>query len=232
MFESLRQAFRQAVQNFHTELNRDSLPESPLEAMSTEVVDAQRRLQELREEILRVRSEAAQEEERARTCLRREEMARGIGDKETREVARQFALRHLRREKVLNEKATVLELEVRDRAEELEEMMRQLRKARSRREAMSATAGRTGARESLREADRLFAQLNRVEEKIQEMESRAEAAEAMTELDLDGRPGHEPGGPSFSGGDAGGAIRPGTFPAGDETLDTRLAELKRRMARE
>lgn len=235
MFESLRQAFRQAVENFHTELNRDALPEATdrlLEAMSTEVVDAHRRLEDLREEILRVRNEAAREEEMARTCVRREEMAREIGDQETREVARQFALRHLRRREVLNEKATVLELEVQDRAEELEDMMGQLRAARTRRETMSAAAGRTGARASFREAEGLFAQLDRMEERIREMEFRAEAAENMTGLELDGRAGPESDGASSSDGDAGGASRPGTVPGGEETLDARLAELKRRMDRE
>jgi hypothetical protein len=116
MFESLRQAFREAVENFHTELNRDALPEATdrlLAAMSTEVVDAHRRLDELRAEIGEVRNEAKREEEMARTCVRREEMARGIGDSETQEVARQFALRHLRRKEVLDEKAEVLEREVR-----------------------------------------------------------------------------------------------------------------------
>jgi phage shock protein A len=241
MFESLRQAFREAVENFHTELNRDALPEATdrlLKAMSTEVVDAHRRLDELRSEIGEVRKEAKREEEMARTCVRREEMARGIGDSETQEVARQFALRHLRRKEVLDQKAEVLEREVRDRAEELEDMMTQLKEARTRREAMSAAAGRTGARERLREADDLFAQLNRMEEKIQDMESRAEAAEAMSELGLD-----EPSDPSFDGrgsasgsraGDTGasGANRRGASPPSEAELDARLAELKRRMALE
>jgi phage shock protein A len=240
MFESLRQAFREAVENFHTELNRDALPEATdrlLKAMSTEVVDAHRRLDELRAEIGEVRNEAKREEEMARTCVRREEMARGIGDSETQEVARQFALRHLRRKEVLDEKAEVLEREVRDRAEELEDMMTQLKEARTRREAMSAASGRTGARERLREADDLFAQLNRMEEKIQDMESRAEAAEAMTELGLDepADPSHDGRGPSGStsrGTEASGANRRGASPPSEAELDARLAELKRRMTLE
>jgi phage shock protein A len=225
MFESLRQAFREAVENFHTELNRDSLPEATdrlLGAMSREVVDARLRLDELRDEIARVRGEAKREEEAARTCVRREELAASIGDTETEEVARQFALRHLRRKEVLDEKAKVLEREVEDRGAELEEMMAQLKEARVRREAMSASSGRTEARESLREADDLFAQLDRMEERISELESEAGAAEAMTDLDLDGGPG-----PSSRG-----SAPPPAGPSSEQELEARLAELKRRMSRE
>ena len=240
MFESLRQAFREAVENFHTELNRDAIPEATdrlLRAMSAEVVDAHRRLDELRSEIGEVRSEARREEEMARTCVRREEMARRIGDSETQEVARQFALRHLRRKAVLDEKAVVLEREVRDRAEELEDMMTQLREARTRQEGMSAAAGRTGARERLREADDLFAQLNRMEEKIQDMEFQADAAEAMTELGLDEDPAASPDSRGRSGSmsnSTGGSRdnRRGASPPSEADLDARLAELKRRMALE
>ena len=240
MFESLRQAFREAVANFHTELNRDAIPEATdrlLRAMSNEVVDAHRRLDELRSEIGEVRSEARREEEMARTCVRREEMARRIGDSETQEVARQFALRHLRRKAVLDEKAVVLEREVRDRGEELEDMMAQLKEARVRQEGMSAAAGRTGARERLREADELFAQLNRMEEKIQDMESQAEAAEVMSELGLDEHPDPPPHGrgPSGSMSESAGtsrANRRGASPPSEVDLDARLTELKRRMALE
>jgi hypothetical protein len=240
MFESLRQAFREAVENFHTELNRDAVPEATdrlLKAMSTEVVDAHRRLEELRSEIGEVREEAKREEEMARTCVRREDMARGIGDSETQEVARQFALRHLRRKAVLDEKAVILEREVRDRAEELEDMMSQLKEARSRREGMSAAAGRTGARERLREADDLFAQLNRMEEKIQDMESQAQAAEVMTELEIDGHPDPSPHGLGSSHSTSGSTgtsrvDRRGASPPSEADLDARLAELKRRMALE
>lgn len=225
MFENLRQAFRQAVENFHAELNRDSLPEATdrlLSAMSREVVDARLRLDELREEITRVRDEAKREEEAARTCVRREELAASIGDTETQEVARQFALRHLRRKEVLEEKAKVLEREVGDRGAELEEMMAQLKEARVRREAMSASAGRTGARESLREADDLFSQLDRMEDRIRDLESEAGAAEAMDELELGGAEDAIPRSPSASRSRA----------PSDQELEARLAELKRRMSSE
>lgn len=225
MFESLRQAFREAVENFHTELNRDSLPEATdrlLSAMAREVVDARLRLDELRDEITRVREEAKREEEAARTCVRREELAASIGDTETEEVARQFALRHIRRKEVLDEKAKVLEREVEDRGAELEEMMVQLKEARVRREAMSASSGRTGARESLREADDLFSQLDRMEERISDLESEAGAAEAMGELNLD----------RGAGSGSRGSAQPPAGPPSEQELEARLAELKRRMARE
>jgi phage shock protein A len=224
MFQNLRQAFREAVENFHAELNRDALPEATdrlLAAMSREVVDAHRRLDELRKEIGRVRGEAEREEEAARTCLRREEMARGIGDEETEEVARSFAIRHLRRKDLLEEKAAVLEREIQDRSQELEEMMTQLKGARGRREAMTASAGRTQARERIREADDLFAQMERMEARIRDMESRAEAAEAFADLDLDAGPDPR----DATGGGVGASTPP-------PDLDARLAELKRRMAQE
>jgi phage shock protein A len=225
MFESLRQAFREAIENFHTELNRDTLPEATdrlLSAMSGEVVDARQRLEELRREIDRVRKESAQEEESARTCVRREEMARGIGDTETEQVARQFALRHLRRKEVLDRKVQVLAQEVRDRELEVEDMMVQLKEARTRREAMGASASRTEARESLREADDLFLQLDRMEERIREIEARAGAAQVISDLDLEGE--HATWGHHHAGSS-------GTSPSQSD-VNARLEELKRRMASE
>lgn len=218
MFDSLRQAFREAVDNFRTELNRDDVPESAdrlLRAMGEEVVRARAHLARLEKEVAGVRDEAKREEAEARTCLRREEMALRIGDDETVKVAREYAARHLRRKDLLDQKAAVLERELEDRRREADEMMARLKEARVERESLTASAGRTGARRSLHEADELFHAMDRMAERIDDLEGRAAAAREIDDLGLDG-------------GAAGTAPPP---PAPDD-VDARLAELKRRMGQE
>lgn len=216
MFESLRQAFREAVENFRTELNRDAVPEAAdrlLGAMRDELVRTRADLKRLEEQVERVREEAAKEEEEARTCLRRETLARDIGDDETVQVAHAYAAKHLRRKDLLEEKADVLERELADRRREAVEMEEQLKEARVRRESLTASAGRTDARRSLEEADDLFQAMDRMAERIGDLEGRAAAARELDDLDLDGGADRSPG------------------PAEDD-VDARLAELKRRMGRE
>jgi phage shock protein A len=219
MFDSLRQAFREAVENFRTELNRDQVPEAAdklLRAMERELTETRVHLDRLANDLERVRAEAEREEAEARTCLRREEMARKIGDAETEGVAREFAVRHLRRKDLLQEKAAVLERELEDRRAEMDEMVKQLKEARVKREALTASAGRTGARERLREADDLFSEMDRMAERIRDVEARAAAAEELGGMDL-------------FGSEASGPERP---PPSEAEVDARLAELKRRMGRE
>jgi phage shock protein A len=210
MFESLRQAFREASENFRTELNRDRVPEAAdrlLRAMESELVDVRVQLDELRTQIDRTIAAATREEEEARTCLRREELALRISDEETAAVARDFAAKHLRRKDLLAEKASVLQRELSDRELELEEMTGQLKEARVRREALTASAGRTGARSSFQEADDLFSALDRMAEKIGDTEAAADAASELGDyLDGDFRP-----------------------PPREPDMEARLAELKRRM---
>jgi phage shock protein A len=186
MFESLRHAFREAVDNFRTELNRDAVPEAAdrlIRAMEHELVEARLILDRLSKELDRARAEGKEEEELLRACLRREEMARRIGDAETEKVAREFAARHLQRKDVLDDKVRVLERELADRTEELDGMTAQLKGARAKREAMTATSGRAGARERIQEADDLFSELDRMAERIGDDAARGEAAEAMSEAD-------------------------------------------------
>ncbi len=209
MFDSLRQAFREAAENFRKELNRDAVPEAAdrlLRAMEKEMVDSRVQLEELADLLERTRQEAAQEEKEVRTCLRREKMARDIGDEETAQIASDFAAKHLRRKDVLDEKASVLERELADRKAEFGEMTEQFKEARVRREALSASAGRTGARERIRDADDLFARMDEMAERIEDFDARAGAAQEMSELDADPPP-----------------IR--------DDVDTRLEELKKRMGR-
>jgi phage shock protein A len=224
MFESLRRAFREAVENFRYELHRDEIPEAAdrlLAAMAREVTDARMRLDELESEVTRVRAEGKEEEEAARTCLRREEMARGIGDGETERVAREFAARHLRRKLLLDEKADVLEREIAERRTEVEEMTARLKEARTERESLTASAGRAQARSRIQEADDLFSRMDEMAERIRDMEARAGAAEDIASLGLDGDAGFPPG-----------EAAAGSEPLSAEELEDRLRELKRRMRTE
>jgi phage shock protein A len=77
---------------------------------------------------------------------------------------------------------------------------------------------RTSARGSLSEADDLFAELDRMAEKIEGTERQAEAAQAMEDIDLD-----EPSDFHVSLDDE---------PAAPPDVDAALAELKRRMGHE
>ena len=215
MFDSLRDAFRQAVRNFHTELNRDRVPEAAdrlLSAMKREMVDARVRTDELREERQRVLRTAAREEAEARTCLRREDMARRIGDEETARVAREFAGRHLRTHEVLVRKAEVLQLELGEREHELREMEERFREARLKRESLAAVAGRAEARGRIDRAGDLLADIDRIGERIREMEGRTAAAREVEEAL-----------------DPGAAAGSGAAGPDDAEIDRRLRELKARM---
>jgi phage shock protein A len=216
MFESLRQAFREAVDNFRTELNRDRVPEAAdrlLKAMEQELISARTALSRLEDEVAAVEAQARAEEEEARTCLRRETMALKIDDEETAKVARDFAAKHLRRKDLLQEKASVLKRELADRKAEAAEMMEQLGAARVHRESLLATAGRTGARDQLQQAEDLFEEMDRMAERIQDMESRVDATGEVDDLL-----------------DPAGSRRSPPPPADD--VDARLEELKRRMGRD
>ncbi|MEQ9568648.1 MAG: hypothetical protein RLN75_00540 [Longimicrobiales bacterium] len=215
MFEDLRRAFREALDNFQQELNRDRIPGSVdrlLSGMVDEVTEAKARLSELESQLERTRAESQKEAREIATCDRREAMAKEIGDDETARVAREYGDRHRRRKEVLDRKAEALAEEASLRRSEVDEMMVKLKEARDRRDALAAQAGRTDARSSLGEADGLFAELDRMAEKIGDTDARAEAAREMDEFDL--------------------RIDPDTPTRRPEVdYDAALEELKRRMGR-
>ena len=75
MFENLRNAFREAVDNFNKELNRDDVPDvvdGLLRQMHEEVTDAKAQLFTLEEQIKRAIQLSDMEEKEAATCRRRE----------------------------------------------------------------------------------------------------------------------------------------------------------------
>lgn len=216
MFENLRNAFREAVENFNKELSRDQVPETVdrlLAGMRDEVADAKVRIRELEDQVARANLEAEREKQEAATARRRGKMAADIGDTETVQLAEQYAQRHEERQHVLEQKSAALTQELAIRRKEIDEMMAKVKEAQSKRDALSATTGRKDARESIRAADDLFAELDRMAEAIGDEDARAKAAEDFADLDLDADPDLPPPPPSVD-------------------FDARLAELKRRMGQE
>ena len=213
MFENLRRAFKEAVDNFKTELSRDEVPEAVdrlLRGMEQEATSTKANLEDLRSQAAKARSRAKKESKEAATCLRREEMARGIGDDETADIAADYAQKHLSRSKVLTEKADAIEAEVVLQEKEFAGMLAQIKEARKNRDALAAQAGRAEARNSITGADDLFGELDRMAEKITGEKASADAAESMG-ADMD----------DFDE-ELGRARR-------EEAIDAQLEELKRRM---
>lgn len=213
VFSELRDAFRLAVENFKEELHREPSKDTVdglLRDMGREIVEARTHLSRLEEEVRSALERAEAEKAEAETCRRRERLAREIDDEETARVAREFAEKHERRREVLEQKALALKDELDLRRVEVREMLERLDDARTRREGLDAASGRTRARGSLRDADDLFAELDRMAEKVEDLERRARAAGEVEEALADDA--------------AGPAREPGPSP------EARLRELKRRMA--
>jgi len=112
MFDDWKDAWREAVENFRRELGQaeEGGADGPghVRAMRRELSTVRGALHRLDTEIARARDGASSERESERVCRRREEMARGIGDQETVDVAAGFAERHSRRAAVLERKVAVL----------------------------------------------------------------------------------------------------------------------------
>ncbi len=215
MFENLRRAFREAVDNFNREMDRDAAPgavDGLLKGMEKEAVAAKSALASLKQELELARKRAAAEEREARVCRRREELARKIGDAETAEIAGKFAEKHEQRGKILADKANAIEAEVRLRESEFDDMLNQIRDARQRRSSIEATAGRTRARKSVSAADDLFGELDRMAEKMEGGAAGAATGDAPFD---DGSEFDEELGRSRR----------------EEVIDARLEELKRRMGK-
>lgn len=219
MFENLRNAFREAVENFNKELARDQVPETVdklLKGMVDEVSDAKVAVQDLESLIARTEAEVRKERDEATTARRRGGMARDIGDEETATVATEYATKHEERARVLEQKGEALKQELKLRKQEVEDMLAKVKEARAKRDSLAATSGRTQARQTLGAADDLFAELDRMAGKIGDEDARADAAEAFDDLDLDG------------GDDFDEELR--RDPELD--VDQRLEELKRRMGQD
>lgn len=188
MFEDLRAAFREAIENFNRELRHDQVPETVdrlLVQMRNEIADEKAAVKRLEEEIERAHAEARREKEQGETARRREQMARRIGDQETGDVAARYAAKHEGHHQVIERKITALTEELRFRSGTVDEMFQRYSEAKEKRDVLTATTGRTSARGSFAEANDLFGELDRMAEKIEGERARAEAAEAFDALDLE-----------------------------------------------
>jgi hypothetical protein len=132
MFENLRNAFREAIENFNKELDRDQVPgavDRLLAGMRDEVADAKVRIRELEDQIARADAEAAREKSEASTARRRGKLAAEIDDAETVQLAEQYAVRHEERQRILEQKSAALRQELAIREKEIEEMLGKVKEA-------------------------------------------------------------------------------------------------------
>lgn len=207
MFDDLRRAFKEAVDNFHQELGRDSVTDTVdglLKQMEREAVEAKEALALAEEQLAKARGRADAEAKEEAVCRRREGLARKIGDAETAEIAAKFAEKHAERRRVLARKAEAIQAEVRLQEADCKDMVRKIKEARANRDALSAQAGRTKARDTLGGVNDLLDDLDRM----------GESADA--------------GSPPPSAADFDDVARRSR----DEAINERLEALKRRMGRE
>ena len=216
MFDNLRQAFREAVDNFKDEVSRDDVPEAVsrlLREMKREAADTKAEIRRLEEAIRGAIDRAEKEKGEATTCRRRERMALDISDEETARVAREYAEKHEHRRSVLEHKALALKEELDMREGEFREMIEAIKDADKNRDTLAATAGRASARNSIDEADDLFSQLDRIGEEIGAEDARGKADGELDDLLEDRRHRFE-----------------GSRELDEIDVDARLDALKRAMA--
>jgi ABC-type phosphate transport system auxiliary subunit len=112
MFENFRRAWRQAVDNFWTELEGGSAGgDARARALYREVANARNQLGRLEREIGECRHGLDHERKQADVCARRERMAHDIGDVETARIAADYRARHEERAQVLSRKLDALQAE-------------------------------------------------------------------------------------------------------------------------
>lgn len=128
VFDEFKQAWRQAVDNFWQELEADAARQP--EGVYREVARARNQLDELDDAIGATRQRLREEKEQVQACVRREGMARDIGDDETARIAARYRDRHQERVDVLERKADALEAERRLCARDLDEMEQALQSGR------------------------------------------------------------------------------------------------------
>lgn len=195
MFDNLRRAFREAVDNFKEELGRDEVPEAVdrlLHAMKEETADAQADVRRLEAEVETTLKRVEREGKEAATCRRREQMAREINDEDTANLAAEYAEKHEHRREVLHQKAEALEEELKVRRGEVQEMLAEIKQAAKSRDTLSASAGRAQARESLSAADDLFDQLDRMASAIEGDDASLKAEREVGDLDREPKPRYDP----------------------------------------
>ena len=221
MFDDLRAAFSEALDNFNKELSRDQVSETAdklLVGMKNEIADEKAQVAGLEDQLEKTNAQIRRLTDEASTARRREKMALGIDDKETADLAARYAEKHDSHREVLEKKATALQEELSFRQRTVEEMVAGFHAAKEKRDALTSTTGRSGARESISEADDLFSELDRMAEKIEGNRARGEAAEAFDDLNLDQPSEYH--------------IDLEEAPPEELDVDAALEELKRRMSEE
>ena len=217
MFEELRAAFREALENFNKELKRDQVLETAdnlLVGMTDEIVNEKTQVAGLEDQLAKTRQQAGLEMVNAETCRRRERMAHEIGDEETAAVAVRHAEKHENHYVLLQNKAQAIQEELDFRRRTLEEMVTKFTQARNKRDSLRPASGRLQTQESLTEADDLFSELGRMADKVEDDHSSLQATE-----ELDVRQDPEDQVDIEDGPSTGEAL----------DVDAALEELKRRM---
>ena len=182
MFEELRAAFREALENFNKELKRDQVLEtadSLLGGMTDEIVNEKTQVAGLADQLTKAHQQAALEKENAETCRRRERMAHEIGDEETAVVAAQHAKKHEDHYVLLTNKAQAIQEELDFRKQTLEEMIAKFSQARNKRDSLATTSGRLQTQESLTGANDLFDELDRMADKVEDNHTGIQATEEI-----------------------------------------------------
>lgn len=112
MFEDLKTAWRQAVENFWRELQGDAATAAgQAPGMRREIEHARSDLTRLEKQIEGAVQRAESERGEAATARRRQDMARRIGDEETARIAGEYAVKHEEYAGVLERKVDVLRAE-------------------------------------------------------------------------------------------------------------------------
>lgn len=120
MFDELRRAWREAVENFRRELHAEDDARDP--DLGRDIASARSDIRRLEAELRETRARLAAEREAEQTCVRRERLALQIGDMATASIAADFAARHRERAALLERKEAVLAAEHALRARELFEL--------------------------------------------------------------------------------------------------------------
>ena len=190
MFENLHDAFREAIANFKEELAREEVPgtvDRLFLGMKNELADAKRHLAALEKQIEHARIQVKRDSNEEATCRRRGEMAREVSDEETADIAFEYAERYERRRAVLERKVVALDDERVIRAVELQEMAERLREAQEKRDTLAAAAGSRNSDETIRAADDLFEELDRMAGEMTDPSPGPRQAREMDDIDREFR---------------------------------------------
>ncbi len=163
MFDELRQAFREALDNFNKELSRDQVSETAdalLIEMKNEIISAKAQIAVLEDQLVKTMAEVADLAEDIVTAQRRQELARGISDEDTAGLAEDWLSKAKDQRTILLKKAGALQEEVEFRSQTIDEMYSRFKEAQLKQETLSTTSGRTTASESIKDVEELLDDLN------------------------------------------------------------------------